>query len=151
MPMFNRCKKAAAETARPPRLAFAITGEDLQILDRITAHARTQLARLVGERDLAILDRVSGAQLMLVLSERAGAARVLGRSGVPMLVDEVTIVQGVVLNLESYGGETVALAEGYGLLERITLLAQVPCAAEEIRGVLTLPDELPEPGEPSIT
>ncbi|MEU9355030.1 hypothetical protein AB0D65_29550 [Streptomyces griseoloalbus] len=150
MPMSNRCKQAAAESAQASRLAFAVTAEDLQTLDRITGQARTQLARLVGEKDLGLVDRASGTLLMLVLSERAGAARVLGHSGIPMLVDEVTIVQHVVLNLETYGGETMALVEGYNLLNRFTLLAQLPRAAEEIRGVLTLPDETPETGEPSV-
>ncbi|MDI3102067.1 hypothetical protein QJ054_34080 [Streptomyces sp. AN-3] len=149
MPMSNHCKQAAAETAHASRLAFAVSAEDLQTLDRITGQARAQLARLVGEKDLGLIDRASGTLLMLVLSERAGAARVLGHSGIPMLVDEVTIVQGVVLNLETYGGETTALVEGYNLLNRITLLAQLPRTAEEIKGVLILRDETPEAGEPS--
>ncbi|MDV6291314.1 hypothetical protein R2F25_38535 [Streptomyces sp. UP1A-1] len=149
MPMSNRCKQAAAETAHASRLAFAVSAEDLQTLDRITGQARAQLARLVGEKDLGLIDRASGTLLMLVLSERAGAARVLGHSGIPMLVDEVTIVQGVVLNLETYGGETTALVEGYNLLNRITLLAQLPRTAEEIKGVLILRDERPEADEPS--
>ena len=148
MPMFHRCTRTAAETVRQ-RPAFAVTVEDLQSLERITNHARTQLARLGGAMDLEVIDQASGYMLMLALSERAGAARALGYAGIPMLVDEVGLVQAVVLNLETYGGETMAIAEGYELLSRVTQLAQLPRAAEEIRGVLTLPDETPETSGPS--
>ncbi|MEU2565589.1 hypothetical protein [Streptomyces althioticus] len=61
-----------------------------------------------------------------------------------MLVEEAEAVRAVVLNLESYGGETMALAEGYELLDRITLLSRLPRTATHVGGVLTLPDDTPE-------
>src|SRR5690606_35745835 len=106
-------------------------------------------ARLGGKKDLAYIEQASGYWLMLTLSERAGAARVLGRSGIPMLVDEVGTVQAVVLNLESYEGDPMVVLEGYELLNRITLLAQLPRPSEEMGGVLTLPDDAPAADEPS--
>ncbi len=126
------------------RAAFAVTVEDLRTLERITRHARTQLVRHVHERDLDVVDEASGHWLLLTMSERAGAARALGHDGIPMLVEETEAVRAVVLNLESYGGETMALAEGYELLDRITLLSQLPRPATCVGGVLTLPGETPE-------
>ncbi|MCX4623367.1 hypothetical protein [Streptomyces albogriseolus] len=61
-----------------------------------------------------------------------------------MLVEEAEAVRAVVLNLESYGGETMALAEGYELLDLITLLSRLPRSVTRIGGVLTLPDDTPE-------
>ncbi|OVZ99568.1 hypothetical protein B9W64_37890 [Streptomyces sp. CS159] len=145
MPMFNRCRKPDVQAARAPRLAFAVTVQDLQALERITGHARIQLVKLGGDMDRDALDRASGYWLMLALSERAGAARVLGRPGIPMLVDEVGVLEAVVLNLQSYGGDDMAVVEGHDLLARVTVLAQLPCHTEEIGGVLALPDT----GEPS--
>lgn len=132
MPMFRR-NHAAAETAPELPLAFAITVEDLQALERVTVHAREQLLKMSGS-DLETIDKGSGYRLMLRLSERAEAARALGRSGIPMLVDEVGTVEAAVLNLESYQGDPVAVLEGYELLNRVTLLAELPGAAEEIDG-----------------
>ncbi|CAL9326650.1 hypothetical protein SUDANB91_07196 (plasmid) [Streptomyces sp. SudanB91_2054] len=143
--MFNRCRKPDVQAARAPRLAFAVTVQDLQALERITGHARIQLAKLGDDMDREALDRASGYWLMLSLSERAGAARVLGRPGIPMLVDEVRALEAVVLNLQSYGGDDMAVVEGHDLLSRVTVLAQLPCHTEEICGVLTLPDT----GKPS--
>ncbi|MFI8206755.1 hypothetical protein [Streptomyces sp. NPDC085937] len=126
-----------------------MTVQDLQTLERITSHARTQLARLDADMAPDALNAASGYWLMLTLSERAGAARALGRSGIPMLVDEVEAVQAVVLNLQSYEGDDLAVVEGHELLNRVTVLAQLPCYAVEIGGVLTLPDREPTAGEPS--
>ncbi|MDU0299347.1 MULTISPECIES: hypothetical protein [unclassified Streptomyces] len=44
--------------------------------------------RRVHEKNLDVVDQASGCWLMLTLSERAGAARALGRPGIPMLVEE---------------------------------------------------------------
>ncbi|CAL9393493.1 hypothetical protein SUDANB146_01298 [Streptomyces sp. enrichment culture] len=151
MPVFRRCTRATVETAPAQRPAFAVTLEDLRALERITSHARTQLARHAGERDLGVIDQASGYWLMLTLSERAGAARALGHAGIPMLVEEAETVRTVLLNLESYGGETTALAEGHELLDRITLLSQLPRSASHVGGVLTLPDEAPEADALSVT
>ncbi|GGQ92945.1 hypothetical protein GCM10010267_64810 [Streptomyces griseorubens] len=145
MRMFRRRARVRAEVVpSEPGEAFAVTVEDLRVLERVTSHARTRLARHVHERDLDVVDQASGYWLMLTLSERAGAARALGRSGIPMLFEEAEAVRAVVLNLESYGGETMALAEGYELLDRITLLSRLPRTATHVGGVLTLPDDTPE-------
>ncbi|MGW2496227.1 hypothetical protein ACWCV2_17215 [Streptomyces pseudogriseolus] len=149
MQMFNRCRKREPKAAPAPRLAFAVTVQDLQALERITSHARTQLARLDVDMAPDTLNDASGYWLMLTLSERAGAARALGRSGIPMLVDEVETVQTVVLNLQTYGGDDMAVVEGHDLLNRVTLLAQLPSLTEEIGGVLTLPGGELAAGEPS--
>lgn len=149
MPIFDRCQKPEAPARLAPRLAFAVTVQDLQTLERITSHARTQLARLDTDMAPDALNAASGYWLMLTLSERAGAARALGRSGIPMLVDEVEAVQAAVLNLQSYEGDDLAVVEGHELLNRVTVLAQLPRHAVEIGGVLTLPDREPTAGEPS--
>ncbi|MBT3162625.1 hypothetical protein HTV80_05820 [Streptomyces sp. Vc74B-19] len=152
MPTFRRRTRATTTETVPARgPAFAVTVEDLQVLERVTGHARTQLARHADARDLGVVDEASGYWLMLTLSERAGAARALGHAGIPMLVEEVETVRAVVLNLESYGGATMALAEGYELLDRITLLSRLPCSATPVGGVLTLPGETPEVGALSAT
>lgn len=145
MRMFRRRSRVGAEAVSSAQgEAFAVNVEVLRLLERVTSHARTQLARLVHERDLDVVDQASGYWLMLTLSERAGAAAALGRSGLPMLVEEAEAVRAVVLNLESYGGETMALAEGYELLDRITLLSRLPRSVTRVGGVLTLPDDTPE-------
>ncbi|MFC9113557.1 MULTISPECIES: hypothetical protein [Streptomyces] len=145
MPTFRRRTRAITTETVPARgAAFALTVEDVQVLERVTRHARTQLLRHARERDLEVVDEASGHWLMLTLSERAGAARALGHAGIPMLVEEAETVRAVVLNLESYGGETMALAEGYELLDRITLLSRLPRSVALVGGVFTLPDETPE-------
>ncbi|MCH5671013.1 hypothetical protein [Streptomyces gilvus] len=145
MPMFGRRERreeAFGDTRGAASRAFAISDEDLRTLERVTSHARTQLLRL-SDSDLETIDNGSGYRLMPLMYQRAGAARVLGHSGVPMLVTEVSNVHAAVLNLESYQGDPVLVLEGYDLLNRLTLLAELAHAPEEIAGVVTLPNETP--------
>ncbi|GHF96618.1 hypothetical protein GCM10018777_03470 [Streptomyces albogriseolus] len=88
--------------------------EDLRLLEHVTSHARTQLARLVHERDLTDARRGGGGR-----AGRRAESGVLRR-------------------------ETMALAEGYELLDLITLLSRLPRSVTRIGGVLTLPDDTPE-------
>jgi hypothetical protein len=140
MSIFRRRERTPADAPVQPPMAFAITAQDLEALERLTSHARVQLLRL-SDSDPGTVDSASGSRMMPLLHQRAGAARVLGHSGIPMLVTEVGDVQAAVLNLESYEGAPMALVEGYELLNRVTLLAELARAAQEIGGVVTLPDE----------
>ncbi|MEU3339349.1 hypothetical protein ACWCQ1_15740 [Streptomyces sp. NPDC002144] len=145
MPMFGRRQRrenAFGETRKAALRAFAISDEDLSTLERVTSHARTQLLRL-SDSDLETIDNGSGYRLMPLMHQRAGAARVLGHPGIPMLVTEVSNVQAAVLNLESYEGDPMLVLEGYDLLNRLTLLAELAHVPEEIGGVVTLPNEAP--------
>lgn len=140
MSIFRRRESMPSDAPAPPSMAFAITVQDLETLEAVTGHARVQLLRL-SDSDPDTIDNASGYRVMPLLYQRAGAARVLGHSGIPMLVSEVGNVQAAVLNLESYQGDAMTLVQGYELLNRVTLLAELARAAQEVGGVITLPDE----------
>ncbi|MEV5317969.1 hypothetical protein AB0K92_09955 [Streptomyces sp. NPDC052687] len=143
MPLFGRRRRRAAQeapatAALPPPLAFEITMDELRAIERVTLHARTQL-RTLSDASASTIADASGSPLVTALYERAGAAHALGRSAVPMLVSEIGLVEAAVLNLESYAGHEVVLAEGYALLNRLAFLTGRARVGQVIGGVITLP------------
>lgn len=59
----------------------------------------------------------SGSVLIPELYARSGWASLRGAGSIPLLVDEIGLLEAAVVNLESYEGNEVVLVSGYGLLD----------------------------------
>ncbi|MGY1501477.1 hypothetical protein ACW4TU_33685 [Streptomyces sp. QTS52] len=101
-------------SALPDAIAIAIS--EVVTLIEIFEHAHA-LIDDVSEVDKETLARASGSSLIPMLYARAGFSSIQGRRSIPLLVDEIGLLEAAVINLESYQGSEVVLCAGYQLLE----------------------------------
>ncbi|MBW8737699.1 MAG: hypothetical protein JF621_11410 [Streptomyces turgidiscabies] len=100
--------------AIPDAIAIAIS--EVITLIEILEHARARMVDL-SEVDKETLARASGSSLIPMLYARAGFTSIQGRRSIPLLTDEISLLEAAVINLESYQGNEVVLCAGYQLLE----------------------------------
>lgn len=96
--------------------AIAITIREIVTLLEVLEHAHARIAEL-SEVDKETLARASGSTLIPTLYARAGFASIQGRRSIPLLADEIGLLEAAVINLESYQGNEVVLCAGYQLLD----------------------------------
>ncbi|MFG1665145.1 hypothetical protein [Streptomyces sp. Y7] len=96
--------------------AIAITIREAVTLIEILEHAHARIAEL-SDADEEAIARGSGSSLIPLLYARAGFTSIHGRRNVPLLADEIGLLEAAVINLESYQGNEVALCAGYQLLD----------------------------------
>lgn len=128
-----------SEVPQTPQ-AVPISLQELATLVSVFDHAYDQISRLgdVGEETAG---KASGTVVIPALYARAGLAATLGRGDIPLLADEVGLLEAAVLNLESYEGNEVALCSGYQLLEFLTERARNSRPVRQVHGIFSFHDE----------
>ncbi|MET8077810.1 hypothetical protein [Streptomyces sp. NPDC005303] len=115
--MRRRRRDQPSEPEIPPSPnAIAITPREVGALIEVMEHAHNCILEL-SDTDGDTLARASGSELIPSLYARAGFSSIGGRGSIPLLAEEVGLLEAAVINLESYQGNEVALCAGYQLLD----------------------------------
>ncbi|WP_405815823.1 hypothetical protein OG241_14885 [Streptomyces sp. NBC_01390] len=120
--------------------AIAVAISEVVTLIEIFDHAH---ARMVdsGEVDKETLANASGSALVPMLYARAGCSSLQGRSSIPLLTDEIGLLEAAVINLESYQGNEVVLCAGYQLLEDFANRKRNTSPVCHVHGILAFTGE----------
>jgi hypothetical protein len=129
-------------TPAPPD-AIAITIEEIATLADIFQHAHARIFDL-SDADEETVASASGSVLMPSLFARAGLASIQDNHSIPLLVDEIGLLEAAVINLESYGGNEVVLVAGYTLLDEFAKRTINDHPLRHVHGVLAFTDEAGE-------
>ncbi|SDD00502.1 hypothetical protein [Streptomyces prasinopilosus] len=124
--------------------AIEIVARELVALVGVFEHAHARISELSdagGER----IAGASGSGLIPALYARAGLASVQGLRGIPLLVDEIGLLEAAVINLESYEGNEVVLVTGYELLDDFARRERNSRPLRRRHGILTFADEVGDP------
>ncbi|MFF7545981.1 hypothetical protein ACFZCU_20465 [Streptomyces canus] len=133
---------------------IAITFQEIVTLVEIFEHAHSRIFDLseAGEETIA---SASGSTLIPSLFARAGLASIQGIRSIPLLVDEIGLLEAAVINLESYEGIEVVLVAGYELLDNFAKRKRNAYPLRHVHGVLAFADEAGDtasgPAAPSLT
>ncbi|MER6629026.1 hypothetical protein ABT301_12385 [Streptomyces sp. NPDC000987] len=120
--------------------AIQITIRELISLVGVLEHAHDKIT-LLGNVDDVTIARASGVTLIPSLYARAGLTLTRGGENIPLLVDEVGLLEAAVINLESYEGNEVVLVAGYELLDAFVNRKKNAHALRRIHGILTFDGE----------
>ncbi|WP_158694609.1 hypothetical protein [Streptomyces canus] len=110
-------------------------------LVEIFEHAHACIAKL-SEADKETLAKASGFSLIPTLYARAGFASIHNRHIVPLLADEIGLLEAAVINLESYQGNEVALYAGYQLLDDFADRSRNCYPLRQVHGILAFTGEV---------
>ncbi|MEU0209285.1 hypothetical protein ABZ235_04290 [Streptomyces canus] len=138
----HRDKPQAHLTPATPDV-IAITVEEIAALVEIFEHARARIFELSDASKETIAD-ASGSILVPSLFARAGLASIQGNHSIPLLVDEIGLLEAAVINLESYEGNEVVLVAGYELLDKFSNRKMNAYPLRHVHGVLAFSDEAGE-------
>ncbi|MFF0010457.1 hypothetical protein [Streptomyces sp. NPDC005374] len=123
--------------------AIAVTVQEISTLVEIFEHAHARISGLSDASKETIAD-ASGSILLPSLFARAGLASIQKNRGIPLLVDEIGLLEAAVINLESYEGNEVVLVAGYELLEEFANRRINGHPLCHVHGVLAFADEAGE-------
>ncbi|WP_411151099.1 hypothetical protein [Streptomyces sp. A30] len=133
--------------------AIAITIREVVTLIEVLDHAHACIVEL-SEADKETLARASGSSLIPLLYARAGFASIQGRRNIPLLAEEIGLLEAAVINLESYQGNEVVLCAGYQLLADFANRKRNSYPLRHVHGILTFTDEVEDtasgPATPSL-
>ncbi|MER6168135.1 hypothetical protein [Streptomyces violaceorubidus] len=134
--------------------SIAITIREVVTLLEVLEHAHTCIAQL-SETDEETLAKASGSTLIPFLYGRTGFASIQGRRNIPLLTDEITLLEAAVVNLESYQGNEVVLCSGYQLMNDFANRKRNSYPLRHVHRILTFTDEVEDtasgPAAPSLT
>ncbi|MFF7887498.1 hypothetical protein ACH40F_39325 [Streptomyces sp. NPDC020794] len=133
---------------------IAITIREVVALIEILEHAHACITEL-SDANEETLARASGSKLIPALYARAGFASIRGFRNIPLLTDEIGLLEAAVINLESYRGNEVVLCSGYHLLDHFANRSRNSYPLCYVHGILTFTDEVEDtasgPATPSLT
>ncbi|MFJ3671181.1 hypothetical protein ACIPSE_32440 [Streptomyces sp. NPDC090106] len=135
----HRGKVEVALTAATPDV-IAITLQEIVSLVEVLDHAHAQISHLSDAESDTVAD-ASGAALVPSLFARVGLAAIQGFHDIPLLADEVGLLEAAVINLESYEGNEVVLVAGYGLLDLFAKRRKNVHPLREVHGILAFSEE----------
>lgn len=137
-----------------PPVAIAIPIREVAGLIEVLEHAHTCIEQLSGT-DKETLARASGSSLIPLLYARAGFASIQKRQNIPLLADEIGLLEAAVINLESYQGNEAVLCVGYQLLDDFAKRKRNSYSLCRVHGILAFTDEVDDtasgPATPSLT
>ncbi|MEU6523776.1 hypothetical protein ABZ892_13380 [Streptomyces sp. NPDC046924] len=119
---------------------IAITVRELVALVEVFEHAHAQISELSDASGETIAS-ASGVTLVPSLYARAGLASIRGLRDIPLLVDEIGLLEAAVINLESYEGNEVVLVAGYELLDNFAHRERNAHPLRCKHGILAFADE----------
>ncbi|MGW5212938.1 hypothetical protein ACWEQO_17455 [Streptomyces sp. NPDC004051] len=119
---------------------IAITARELVALVGVFEHSHAQISELSDASGETIAN-ASGLTLVPSLYARVGLASIRGVRDIPLLVDEIGLLEAAVINLESYEGNEVVLVVGYELLDNFANRERNACPLCRKHGVLAFADE----------
>ncbi|MFE9925736.1 hypothetical protein ACFYQA_30470 [Streptomyces sp. NPDC005774] len=122
---------------------IAITIRELVALVGVFEHAYAQISELSDASGETIAN-ASGLTLISSLYARAGMASIRGLRDIPLLVDEIGLLDAAVINLESYEGNEVVLVAGYELLDNFANRERNSYPLRCKHGILAFTDEAGE-------
>jgi hypothetical protein len=133
---------------------IAITAREVGALIEVLEHAHTCILKL-SDANEEILARASGSELIPSLYARAGFSSIGGRGSIPVLADELSLLEAAVINLESYQGNEVVLCAGYQLLDDFESRRSGSYPLRYVHGILTFAGDVEDsangPAAPSLT
>ncbi|WP_405816530.1 hypothetical protein OG241_18120 [Streptomyces sp. NBC_01390] len=133
--------------------AIQIAIPELISLVGVIEHAQERIAQL-SDADGGTIARASGTALVPSLYARAGLALVKGVDSIPLLADEVGLLEAAVINLESYQGNEVVLCAGYQLLNDFANRDDDSYPLCSVHGILIFAgdaeDPASDPAKPSL-
>ncbi|MFE4822178.1 hypothetical protein ACFRFU_38285 [Streptomyces sp. NPDC056704] len=133
---------------------IAITSEEVGALVEVLEHAYTCIAEL-SDANEETLAGASGSGLIPLLYARAGFTSIQRRGDIPLLSDEIGLLEAAVINLESYQGNEVVLCAGYQLLEDFASRSRNAYPLCQVHGILAFTGEAEDtasgPATPSLT
>jgi|1185.fasta_scaffold48960_2 hypothetical protein len=135
-------------SAIPDAIPIAI--REIVTLVEIFEHAHARIVEL-GEVDKETLAGASGSSVIPMLYARAGFASIQGLHTIPLLVDEIGLLEAAVINLESYQGGEVVLCAGYQLLDYFANRNRNPYPVRQVHGILTFAGEAEDTTSGSTT
>lgn len=139
--MYRRHRdKVPAPLAPDASDAIAVTVRELVSLIEIFGHVHAQISEL-SEASGETIAHASGLALVPSLYARAGLASIRGLRDIPLLVDEIGLLEAAVINLESYEGNEVVLVAGYELLDNFAHRERNAHPLRCRHGVLAFADE----------
>jgi hypothetical protein len=153
--MRRRRRDQPSEPEAPPiPNVIAITVREAGALIEVLEHAHTCILKL-SDTNGDTLARASGSDLIPSLYARAGFSSIGGRGSIPLLADEVGLLEAAVINLESYQGNEVVLCAGYQLLDDFANRGSGHYPLRYVHGILTfardMEDSASGPATPSLT
>ncbi|MFI6935462.1 hypothetical protein [Streptomyces sp. NPDC050287] len=134
--------------ALPDAIAIAI--QETATLIEILEHAHSRIVEL-SEAGKETLARASGSSLIPILYARAGFASIRGRRSIPLLADEIGLLEAAVINLESYQGNEVVLVAGYQLLDDFANRTRNAYPVCHVHGILAFAGEAEDTTSGSAT
>jgi hypothetical protein len=120
--------------------AIPIAIREMVTLIEVFEHAHARIVEL-GETGEETLARSSGSSLIPIFYARAGFASTHGHRSIPLLADEIGLLEAAVLNLESYQGNEVVLCAGYQLLDDFANRKRNVYPVCYVHGILTFASE----------
>ncbi|MFE3034264.1 hypothetical protein ACFXKY_21820 [Streptomyces canus] len=140
--------------AHPNPNVISITASEAGTLIEVLEHAHTCILKL-SDTNEETLARASGSDLIPSLYARAGFSSIGGRGRIPLLADEVGLLEAAVINLESYQGNEVVLCSGYQLLNDFANRGSGHYSLRYVHGILTFAGDVEDsasgPATPSLT
>ncbi|MGW5973944.1 hypothetical protein [Streptomyces sp. NPDC055186] len=119
---------------------IAITVRELVSLVGVFEHSHAQISEL-SDASRETIANASGLTLVPSLYARVGLASIRGICDIPLLVDEIGLLEAAVINLESYEGNEVVLVAGYELLDNFAHRERNAHPLRCRHGVLAFADE----------
>ncbi|MEU9291769.1 hypothetical protein AB0D57_45980 [Streptomyces sp. NPDC048275] len=129
---------------------IAITAREVGALIEVLGHAHTCILKL-SDANGDILARSSGSELIPSLYARVGFSSIGGRGSIPLLADEVGLLEAAVINLESFQGNEVVLCAGYQLLDDFANRGSGSYPLRYVHGILTFAGDVEDSASGSAT
>ncbi|MFF7647415.1 hypothetical protein [Streptomyces canus] len=129
---------------------IAISVREIATLVDIFEHAHTRISEL-SDADRETITSASGSTLISSLYARAGLASIREIPDIPLLVDEIGLLEAAVINLESYEGNGVVLITGYELLDNFAHRKRNAHPLRYMHGILAFADDAEDTTSGSVT